>query len=146
MKVKKAQTNWVKRLFDSAFIQIHLLVCLKFDICHIYIFQLQIFHPNVYFSQLLHSYFIELSVWHACAWLRSFWNKSVKFNGESQSKCSCASDRNCFIFPWLSNIYRWRIYLWNVSYAFRKTMRLCQGTRSLSVRASDGPSRFKLKL
>ncbi len=25
------------------------------------------------------------------------------------------------IFPWLSNIYRWRIYLWNVSYAFRKT-------------------------
>ncbi len=37
-----------------------------------------------------------------------------------QSKSSCTSDRKIEIFPWLSNIYRWRIYLWNVSNAFRK--------------------------
>ncbi len=45
MKVKKAQTNWVKRLFwlphyshftVSAIIQIHLIAGLKFDISHIY--------------------------------------------------------------------------------------------------------------
>ncbi len=49
---------------------------------------------------------------------------------------SCTSDRKIEIFPWLSNIYRWRIYLWNVSYAFRKTAWVSvSGTRSLSVRA-----------
>ncbi len=65
------------------------------------------------------------------------------------------SDSNMEISPWLSNIYRWRIYLWNVSYAVRKTahlkhikQRISVSTHSLSVRASDGASasRFKLKL
>ncbi len=37
------------------------------------------------------------------------------------------------IFPWLSNIYRWRIYLWNVSYAFRKTAH--SSKQHVSVRA-----------
>ncbi len=36
---------------------------------------------------------------------------------ESQSKSSRTSDSKMEIFPWLSNIYRWRIYLWIVSYA-----------------------------
>ncbi len=52
-------------------------------------------------------------------------------------------------------MYRWRIYLWNVSYALSKTahlkhikQRISVSTHSLSVRASDGASasRFKLKL
>ncbi len=71
------------------------------------------------------------SVWRARR--RSFWMKSVKFSRESQSKSSRTSDSKMEIFPWLSNIYRWRIYLWNVSYALRKTaclkhikQRLCQ--------------------
>ncbi len=46
-------------------IQIHSLVGLKFYIGHIYIFQLQIFQQNVYFSQLLHSYFIVLCLFGA---------------------------------------------------------------------------------
>ncbi len=79
--------------------------------------------------------------------------KSVKFSGELQSKSSCTSDSKMEIFPWLSNIYRWRIYLWNVSYALRKTARLkhikqcISGTGNLSVRASDrdNASHFKLK-
>ncbi len=50
--------------------------------------------------------------------------KSVKFSRESQSKSSCTSDSKMNIFTWLSNIYRWRIYLWNVSYALRKTAHL----------------------
>ncbi len=28
------------------------------------------------------------------------------------------------VFAWLSNIYRWKIYSWHVSYALRKTKRL----------------------
>ncbi len=81
--------------------------------------------------------------------------KSVKFSRESQSKSSRTSDSKMEIFPWISNIYRWRIYLWIVSYALRKTANTLNsarsvsvsGTRSLSVRASDGASesRFKLK-
>ncbi len=47
-----------------------------------------------------------------------------------QIKSSWTSDSKMNIFPWLSNIYRWRIYLWNLSYAFRKR------ARSLSVRAA----------
>ncbi len=37
---------------------------------------------------------------------------------------SCISDSKMEIFPWVSNIYRWRIYLWNVSYALRETAHL----------------------
>ncbi len=79
MKVKKAQTNWVKRLFwlphyshftVSAIIQIHSLVGLKFYMCHIYIFQQQIFQLNVYFSQ---SYCTSISVYLVRI-------KSVKFS------------------------------------------------------------------
>ncbi len=44
----------------------------------------------------------------------------------------CAPIRLCSVclaharicFAWLSNIYRWKIYLWHVSYALRKTQRL----------------------
>ncbi len=123
MKVKKAQTNWVKGLFwlphyshftVSAIIQIHLIVGLKFYICQMYIVQLQIFQKNWYFSQLLCSYVIALCVWRTCVRRCAFWTKFVKFSGESASKSSCTYDSEKNIFPWLSNIYRWRIYLWNV--------------------------------
>ncbi len=69
----------------------------------------------------------------ACMRRRSFWMKSVKFSGESQSKSSCTSDSKMEIFPWLSNIYRWRIYLWNVSYTFRK--RAHSSKQRVTVRA-----------
>ncbi len=65
----------------------------------------------MYILELLCSYFIELHLFGACARSKM---KSVKFNGESQSKSSCTSDNKMEIFPWLSNIYRWRIYRWNV--------------------------------
>ncbi len=81
----------------------------------------------------------------------SFWTKSVEFSGELQSRSSCTSERKMDMFPWLSNIYRWRIYLWNVSYPFRKTAHSSKqrvsisGTRS-TIRASPSfygaPSRI----
>ncbi len=33
-------------------------------------------------------------------------------------------DSKIEIFAWFSNIYRWKIYLWHVRYALRKTQRL----------------------
>ncbi len=128
----------------SAIIQMHVLVGLKFYISHIYIFHLQIFHQNVYFIQSYCALISLRSVWHACF-------KSVKFSGKSQNRSSCTSDSKMDIFPWLSNIYRWRIYLWNVSYAFRKTAR--SSKQHVSARAHAAflsehltASRFKLKL
>ncbi len=41
------------------------------------------------------------------------------------------------IFPWISNIYRGRIYLWNVSYAFRKTAHSSKQSASLSAAHAD---------
>ncbi len=79
--------------------------------------------------------------------------KSVKFSRESQSKSSRTSDSKMEILPWLSNIYRLRMYLWIVSYALRKTANTLNsarsisvsGTRSLSVRASDRESASHFK-
>ncbi len=34
---------------------------------------------------------------------------------------SSTPDSKMDIFAWLSNIYRWKIYLWHVSYTLRKT-------------------------
>ncbi len=58
-----------------------------------------------------------LSDWSAFPRRCVFRTKFEKFSGESQSKSLCTSDSNIEIFPWLSNIYRWRIYLWNISNA-----------------------------
>ncbi len=57
----------------------------------------------------------------------------------------CTSDSKMEIFPWLSNIYRWRIYLWDVSYAFRKR---AHSSNSTSLSGHTQPfcqSHFKLK-
>ncbi len=89
------------------------------------------------------------SVWRACArsaalvqW--SLWSSAENLKAEG----SCTSDSKMEIFPWLSNIYRWRLYLWNVSYAFRKTAHLkhvsVSGTRSLSVRALLNKLNYRL--
>ncbi len=59
--------------------------------------------------------------------------RKMSYLWESQSKSSCTSDSKMEIFPWLSNIYRWRIYLWNVSYAFKK--RAHSSKQRISVRA-----------
>ncbi len=73
----------------------------------------------------MRSYFIELRLFgaHARGGARSKWSQwSLAENRKAEG--SCASDSKMEIFPWLSNIYRWRIYLWKVSYAFRKTAHL----------------------
>ncbi len=79
------------------------LMGLKFYIWHIYC-------PTTNICMLQNLYF---------SILRSL--KSVKFSGESHAEGSSTTDSKMEIFPWLSNICRLRIYLWNVSYALRKT-------------------------
>jgi len=86
-----------------------------------------------------------LSVWHTCTRWRAFRTKSAEFSGESQSRGLFTSDSKMETFPRLSNIYRWRIYLLNVSNAFRKR---AHSSNSTSLSRHTQPfchSRFKLK-
>ncbi len=82
------------------------------------------------------------SVWRACTRLRSFWTKSVKFSGDRKAKLMHFWQQ-MNIFPWLSNIYRWRIYLWNVSSAFRKRAHSSKQHVSVSGTHSCGATRKK---
>ncbi len=65
----------------------------------------------IFYSELLRSYSIALRLFSAQqhSWL---------------SRASPTPDSKIDMFAWLSDIYRWKIYLRHVSYALRKTQRL----------------------
>ncbi len=138
----KIKTIWVKGHFDcpithySQCYHTNTLTCRfkTLHMSHLY-FPTTNISANVYFSQLLRSYFIALSVW------RAFWTKSVKFSGESQTKAHARLTANMDIFHGFL-IFTDGDYMWNVSYAFMKRAHSSKqhvsvsGTHSLSVRAA----------
>ncbi len=108
----------------SAIIEKHLLVGLKFYMRHIYCLLATNISATLIFYVNVKSCCAPVTLRVCLVRVRSFYIKSVKFSRESQSRRLMLSDSKMDIFPWLSNIYRWRIYLWNISYAFRKTAHL----------------------
>ncbi len=158
------KTSILKLLFAHMFIHFQIvqfkwsttpqLIPVEFDVCLLlndltWYFDTDYESPNMPTSDLITSLWRHAVTKSLVVWMQG---KSVMFCAESPSKSTCTSDSKMDIFRWLSNIYIWRIYMWNVSYAFRKRTHSSKqhvsvsGSRSLSVRASDGPSRFKLKL
>ncbi len=90
----------------SAIIQIHLLVVLKFYMSHL-------LSNYKYFSKMYILVRVIALLFH-CA--PSVWRARSKWSLWSLAE----NQQNGNI----SNVYRWRIYLWNVSYALGKTARL----------------------
>ncbi len=74
---------------------------------------IQTFQQNVYFNP---SYCTPISLCSVCL---------TRMRSEP-SLGSLTENRKMEIFPLLSIIYRWRIYLWNISNAFRKRAQLKQ--------------------
>ncbi len=94
----------------------------------------------------------SLSVWRMRAAVLAHSLKSVKFSRESQSSCSSVSKKQKYFHDFITftgGEYTCEMQV--MQYALRETAHFkhikqpsvsVSGTRSLSVRASDGPSRF----
>ncbi len=115
--------NTLHHFTVGAIIKTDLLVALKFFTSHLlsnYKYFSEMYILVIIIALLLHCAVCLASMRAAVLVQWSLWCLAENRKAEGP----CTADRKMEIFPWLSNIYRWRVYLWNVSYVLRKTAHL----------------------